>query len=904
MTHLVKDELEAVRLTTLQSKHCNEHPSQIQSRRPYHRQSSDQIMDYQHVVADTCDATDSEPDLDRNGSLKYGLGLRNIHSTLTHIKRVPVGSKTFTAPPISLPISPLSPKSSRRGDLSQASTFADSPWKSYEGHGGEWAHLTRDSFNPSQKTTSQYGSNVDLIDQSQKQDPACPTQGDVLTTPWNSMTVSILVLAIYSTVFSGIFLGIALARPRWGERIGVKGSMSFSTATLLNALFSKTVELSFVIVFVALLGQILSRRAFTKRSPRAGGISISEMTMRTWIMQPGSSITHWKTVKYAALTGLGVLVLLATLAATVYTTAAEALVALKLKFGSQEQRTLSGTVAMAFASSEYLSNNCDTPTRHLDLVTPGLTCLQTQYAGQSYRDFSTWLAEWEEVSKSGNATATSYLDGRPLPFAMLYDNTTISGQWISPSRENITADSALYGRLVQNVTFAMSHSDLFNAVREPANHIPQPQELQGQGQYEVVASIPAPMLNILCVSMTKEELKPFIYSSSEEGPRNNMPVTSVDQLFNFGVGSGQQPAPQFIKIPIPLNTVYNATEGFGTNAVYLLATPPDTISVDYHILCSLKASLYSNCSTRYNASEAGGSLSVHCDTDPLNPMPYIDSDPEAALGVVQENWKSIGSEWLRSTALSHGVNDANASIARLVTQMIPQYSPNTPVTLNAALPSIAEALGVLAGSTLIASSSRSPFVHFYNYSSTVLETPQTQYFKASVRFKGYQSGGNQEWQNIFYVVLFTVFAINIFALVYLIKRVFWDHGHVTDYTEPEKLFAIANLSPPSQSLRGACGGGPHGEMFSKKFRVGMKLGEDEAVEYSVDARSNARRHPHLYVKCVDDEFDAGQVEDSDVSGHVRERKRKTRNRPRSLATWYELDETESPAVEQYRRLVS
>jgi hypothetical protein len=56
--------------------------------------------------------------------------------------------------------------------------------------------------------------------------------------------------------------------------------MSPATATLLSALFAKTVELSFVTVFVAFLGQVLSRKAFQRKS---NGITIAEMSMRSWV---------------------------------------------------------------------------------------------------------------------------------------------------------------------------------------------------------------------------------------------------------------------------------------------------------------------------------------------------------------------------------------------------------------------------------------------------------------------------------------------------------------------------------------------------------------------------------------------------------------------------------------------
>src|SRR4051794_3923721 len=85
----------------------------------------------------------------------------------------------------------------------------------------------------------------------------------------------------------GNLLGYCNGETAVGEKDWHKGDMSFSTATLLSALFSKTIELSFVTVFVACLGQTLSRKAFRKTAWN-GGISIAEMNMRTWIMQPGT----------------------------------------------------------------------------------------------------------------------------------------------------------------------------------------------------------------------------------------------------------------------------------------------------------------------------------------------------------------------------------------------------------------------------------------------------------------------------------------------------------------------------------------------------------------------------------------------------------------------------------------
>ncbi len=104
----------------------------------------------------------------------------------------------------------------------------------------------------------------------------CQTDGAIIKGRWSWLSVALVSLAVYSTVFSVIFLVIALMEPRYRRNIGTNGNMSIATASLLSAAFAKTVELSFVTVFVAFLGQVLSRRAFLTKA-RGGGISIAEM---------------------------------------------------------------------------------------------------------------------------------------------------------------------------------------------------------------------------------------------------------------------------------------------------------------------------------------------------------------------------------------------------------------------------------------------------------------------------------------------------------------------------------------------------------------------------------------------------------------------------------------------------
>lgn len=795
---------------------------------------------------------DNEPDLGDRAAYA-GLGLSDDYD---HPSRRPS-------------VSPLSPENFR--GYSQNSTTQNTPG------------LSAGFPSPDFYSTYSGASGTSLLKRHDGGPPPpvdCATTGDILMKPWSGITIFMLFLALYTFCFSGVFLGIALARPRWGRRIGPDG-LNYSTATLLSALFSKTVELSFVAVLVATVGQILTRRAIARKSRTGTGISIAEMTMRTWILQPGLIFTHGSALKYAAPTLLGVLVLVSTLAATFYTTAAEALASPKLKFGGWDKVSMFGTVDTSFANASFLSSTCQTPIDgDLD---DNLACFQIDNAGQSYHNFQTYLANWTTALRTSDRESRSNMPSRPRPVALVWDNTTVIGQFIYPSGENITVDSN-NGRLVQNVTAAMPHANVIRAARNPENKIAQPEQLDGQGEYFVRSSVPAPTLNVLCVGMTSDEIEPLIYNPNGTVP-HAANATAVDNIFGFGeLAEGLQPAPLFPHLPIVLNTVVNSSTHWGPSAVYLLGTPPENLETSDHVLCSVRMMQYPYCTTLYHASESGGELTVHCDDDPENVMPYSNTAPDARAGHYEPDWKDIGGEWLKANALSHGINDANASIARIITQMTPVYSGDN-TTLNPDLPSISEALAVLAGSTAIMASFHAPF-------DSLPRQPgpsELRQFPATVKFKDYASGPSQDWQNLFYVTLFAVFLINFFALIYLFKHLCTD-GQVTDFTEPQNMFALAVQSPSSRSLAGACGAGPSGATYGKRWKVDMQND------------SGAHRHPHFYMRCIDDATATAYTSSSDFL-HAPDPGQSHINRKGQVRSMQEADLTaESPALEQYRRL--
>ena len=325
--------------------------------------------------------------------------------------------------------------------------------------------------------------------------------------------------------------------------------------------------------------------------------------------------------------------------------------------------------------------------------------------------------------------------------------------------------------------------------------------------------------------MSKDELAPIIYSEWPESngtvPNTttwpnayNIPArpswlnaTAVDDVFGFGEKYNRR-HPVFPKYPKEYNTILNSTVGY-FDSLYLLAAS----ATSSYMLCSIRQSLTPNCSTIYRASLSGGSLKTRCE-DPTDDLAYSHSDPKATNGVLSSDWINVAISWATSLSLNAGISDGNAANARLLSQLIPSTS-----SLDPSKPSIAEALAVLAGSTLLTSSRDAPFIHFWNYSTTVptLAVPQYQGFNASVQTQDYASGGTQRWQGIFYAVLALVFFTNVFCLLYFL----YYRRFVTDFIEPENNFCLALSSPPPRRrLAGSYGGGPEKEQFGIPWFIG------------------------------------------------------------------------------------
>lgn len=337
----------------------------------------------------------------------------------------------------------------------------------------------------------------------------CQTTHGVKRSRFTScVSITILVLAVFSTIFSAIFLIVALTGPRFGRKIRSKGGMlTPSSAAFLTSFFAKLIELSFVTVVVAFVGQALARRAYKKE--KRAGVTLAELSMRNWLMQPGTMLTQWESVRYAGPTVLGVVSFIAAVMAILYTSAATALVQPQLKFPRWETRPLSALVKTQFANPLYIGPACKSPVTAGNDKVRDTTCLQMQHASMAFHNYYSYLSSWSDI-------ATIYGNGsiipeyRPKGYALLNDNTTVIAPWINMT--NVTTEASPLGTTyyINNVTMAVPHTGLLAAAEDAENAIMQPSEVEG-AQYNIKGSLPSPIINVLCVTMTGNDLKPFVY---------------------------------------------------------------------------------------------------------------------------------------------------------------------------------------------------------------------------------------------------------------------------------------------------------------------------------------------------------------------------------------------------------
>lgn len=373
--------------------------------------------------------------------------------------------------------------------------------------------------------------------------------------------------------------------------------------------------------------------------------------------------SHWSSVRYAALSTLGLIAILAATMVLLYTSAAAALVQPQLKFAKPEYRLLQSQVYSQFANAYYVQQTCKTPITHLIDHHPdeiGKSCVQIEHASQAYHNYKSWLSHWTDVALIGNGTTD--LATRPPGWALLHDNTTISAPWIERDVTNATYWLEKTGWVMNNVTMAMPHPGVVSAAVDESNGIMQPDQLDGLGVYSIRASVPMPFVNVMCVmGMSEADLQPvFITKTYDtiEGTR-----TALDDIFHWGPKWGLQKwSPVFDQLPSPHNSIVNDTTKipYGRDALYILGQGGDVDQAGSatnanYALCSVQVGQTPHCSTEYTASSHGGTLEAVCE-DPTDELQYarVVNDTRSGNETISKEWVNIGSGWANSVSLNDG----------------------------------------------------------------------------------------------------------------------------------------------------------------------------------------------------------------------------------------------------------
>jgi hypothetical protein len=441
--------------------------------------------------------------------------------------------------------------------------------------------------------------------------------------------------------------------------------------------------------------------------------------MWRWIVQPGTLITQTEIA--AGFSFLGLLTLLATILSTLYVTAATAIVQPIPKQSDWHSKIMVGSVKTDFANVNYLEGLCQFPI--VDCEEGGSTCLQIEHAGRSYYNLATFLANWKYTAESNNATSTEQI-GRPAWIGLPYANATVIPQRIDII--DTTEVSKQYQRVVNNVSLAMPHVGVSDSVRDRRNIMPQSDTSNAVKAYSLWASVPSPVMKVLCVDMTEAELAPIVYDTWNSEVVNvttwailqrNATTTNrtvVDEVFGWNNNSRVHYPPIFAKYPQPYNTiVIHTSYPWGRPAMYLLGQGGGVMSDGTNLtgrypLCKLEVDVSTRCSTRHSVSISGTKLEVLCG-DQAEDMAIMKTRPNATAirGVI--NWKDIGFDWANSLSLQTGIMDGDASRARILMQLQLTLG-SSGVNLNPLLPSLAETLAVTASDTLLASFQDASFV--------------------------------------------------------------------------------------------------------------------------------------------------------------------------------------------------
>lgn len=556
----------------------------------------------------------------------------------------------------------------------------------------------------------------------------CRAIRDFSTPRFTWVNGNILFICSLSTALSAAFAVLALKSQRYGDHVGdgPKAKMSISTAIIWTSIVAKTIELSTVTGFVAFLGQVLSRRALMDSNSQ--GVTLSELTMWRWIVQPGTLVSQFEIAKYTGLSILGILTLLSTLLSTLYGTASTALVQPVPRQSDWHSKTMVGSVKTDFANYPYIKSLCPSPIPDSEYA--GITCLQLDWAGTNYYNFGKFLSSWGDMVKTSNGTSIE-LGERPAWIGLPYANATVVPQWIDivDTREV----SKKYQRVVNNVSLAMPHIGVSNAVRDLRNDMPRSETSDVIKAYSLWASVPSPVMKVLCVHLNETELAPIVYDAWNSDKVNTTAWTEkpgmdhattinktvVDDLFGWAKKDNEwmlDYPPVFAKYPKPFNTIFNHTfKKWERSAIYLLGQGGSTDGgknlTGQYPLCKLEMDISPHCSTVHSVSVSGSRVEALCDERAAD-MAYVKAETNATTIRGVSSWKDFGLAWVNSLSLQEGMDDSEATSSRNLMQLLldPEASD---IKLDPLLPSLAETLAVTASYSLLTSFQDAPFVNYW-----------------------------------------------------------------------------------------------------------------------------------------------------------------------------------------------
>jgi hypothetical protein len=670
----------------------------------------------------------------------------------------------------------------------------------------------------------------------------------------NWLYVVAVVLSAYSSVMSGFFVYCAVTGRSW-KAVRTNGRYTPSTATLIETAVAKSIELSFVSTVIFLLGQQLARKAHSAQ--RRSGVTLAELNMRGWLLQPFTLLSRWQSVRYAGITALGLISIISALFAMLYTPAAAALVQPQLKFGGWKETFMQGRVRTSFGNAQYIKTSCYTPVpAEVDPAEHANTCAHIQHAAMAYKNYFIYLGMWSTGLEARSASPYA----RPNGTALFSNDTTVIAPWVGNRLDHTAAfTDKNTGIIVNNVSIAFPHVGVVTAARDPSNNISQPEDFDGVGRYTINASVVSPVLHSLCATVSEEQIAPLVFSTwglteeplnqttwpaqlkfSESRPSPYLGGTDLDDIFKWGEKYGDYAwPPVFMKLPEDYNTLVNGTGNgglqYGRSSVYVLGKAhrtdvqerePSSGDLDY-FLCQLQVSQSPYCYTSYQASGQTAVLEAVCDetNSTTGSMRYFESEQgtgaPAGNSTISRDWPMVASEMVHALALNDGAFDGRSANARLLSQLMlrePRLDP--------AKPSLAEALAVLAGNTLLQSTLDAPFIHYWEYaanlsSNGILVSPDDgapAHFTATIRAQEYASGGTSRYQKTFLIVLVGVFALSSSAFCYFVLHKTW----YKDFSEPQNLFTLAVNSPPSEVFSGCCGT----EMQRRDYGVTWTLESD------------------------------------------------------------------------------